>query len=257
MFTPIRPLIFSILIVSLGITLGFFGLITVSRFIGPIPFSIMQTTTAKQSTFDVTGESKITTIPDKAVVSLGITVNESTVKQAQDKANTIINNINAELGKLDIDKKDIKTDNYSLYPNYDYQQGQRITGYSINANLSVNLTDFSTLNQAIDAATGAGANQVGGIMFTLSDEKKKDVENDARKQAIENAKEKAQSLSSLAGMRLGKIVNVSESPNFQPRPYALMNATQDSMGGKTGVPTNVEPGSTTFNYSVTLSYETL
>lgn len=217
----------------------------------------MQTTTQKQSTFDVTGESKITTIPDKAVVSLGITVNESTVKQAQDKANTIINNINAELGKLNIDKKDIKTDNYSLYPNYDYQQGQRITGYSINANLSVNLTDFSKLNQAIDAATGAGANQVGGIMFTLSDEKKKDVEHDARKQAIENAQEKAQSLSSLAGMRLGKIVNVSESPNFQPRPYELMKATSDSIGGNAGVPTNVEPGSTTFTYVVTLSYETL
>ena len=243
--------------VALGISLGVLGIVVVSRLAGPIPFSITQTTTAKQSTFDVTGESKITTIPDKAVINLGVSVNEATVKQAQDKANTIINNINAELGTLNIDKKDIKTDNYSLYPNYDYQQGQRITGYSVNANLSVNLTDFSKLNQAIDAATSVGANQVGGIMFTLSDEKKKDVENDARKQAIENAKEKAQSLSSLAGMRLGKIVNVSESPNFQPRPYALMNAAQDMGGGKAGAPTNVEPGSTTFNYTVTLSYETL
>lgn len=253
----LRSLILTSVMVALGISLGVLGIVAVSRFIGPLPLSITQTTTAKQSTFDVTGESKITTIPDKAVVSLGITVNESTVKQAQDKANTIINNINTELGKLNIDKKDIKTDNYSLYPNYDYQQGQRITGYSVNANLSVNLTDFSKLNQAIDAATGVGANQVGGIMFTLSDEKKKDVENDARKQAIENAKEKARSLSSLAGMRLGKIVNVSESPNFQPRPYGLMTAVGGATGGKGGAPTNIEPGSTTFNYIVTLSYETL
>ena len=252
-----RSLILTSAMVAFGISLGVLGIVAVSRIVGPLSLSITQTTTQKQSTFDVTGESKVTTIPDKAVVSLGITVNESTVKQAQDKANTIINNINAELGKLNIDKKDIKTDNYSLYPNYDYQQGQRITGYTVNANLSVNLTDFSTLNQAIDAATGVGANQVGGIMFTLSDEKKKDVENDARKEAIEDAKEKARSLSSLAGMRLGKIVNISESPSFQPRPYALMNAAEGAIDGKASAPTNVEPGSTTFNYVVTLSYETL
>lgn len=258
MFTPIRPLILSILIIALGISLGVFGIITISRFIGPIPFSMTQTTTAKQSTFDVTGESKISTVPDKAVVNLGVTVNDSTVKATQDKANTIISAITDGLTKLGIDKKDIKTDNYSLYPNYDYQQGRKITGYTVNASLSISVTDFSKLNQAIDTATAAGANQVGGISFTLSDEKRKSVENDARKEAIDDAKTKAQTLARLAGMQLGKIVNITEQPSGRPYPVPMMyQAVSDAKTTDNQVPTTTEPGTTTFNYSITLSYETL
>ncbi|HKY73728.1 MAG TPA: SIMPL domain-containing protein [Patescibacteria group bacterium] len=244
--------------IAFGIIAGVIGVTYLSRFVGPLPFSVTQTTTQKQSTFDITGESTVSTAPDKAVVSLGITVNEPTVKQTQDKANTIINSISAELGKLGIEKKDIKTENYSLYPNYDYTAGQRILGYSVNASLSVSLTDFSKLNQAIDAATSVGANQIGGISFTLSDEKKKDVENQARKEAIQRAKEKAETLAGLAGMRLGKIVNITETPTFRGGPYPMMLDAAKEMGaGGIAAPTNVEPGSTTFTYAVTISYETL
>lgn len=253
---PLSSLVLAIMI-AVGITSGVLGVTFLSRFVGPLPFSITQTTTQKQSTFDVTGESKVTTAPDKALVSLGITVNESTVKRAQDKANTIMNSMNAELGKLGIEKKDIKTENYSLYPNYDYAIDQRITGYSINASVSVSMTDFSKLNQAIDAATSVGANQIGGISFTLSDEKKKDVENQARKEAIQHAKEKAETLAGLAGMRLGKIVNITETPAFRGGPYPMMLEAKDAGVGGGSAPTNVEPGSTTFTYNVTISYETL
>jgi len=257
--TTARSLVIAALVIALGLTFSVLGVVAISRVVGPLPLSVTSTVTQKQSTFDVTGESKITTVPDKAVVSLGISVNESTVKAAQDKANTIINNINAELGKLSIDKKDIKTDNYSLYPNYDYSNGaQRITGYNVNANLSVSITDFAKLNQAVDAATNVGANQVGGITFTLSDDKRKEVENEARKEAIENAKAKAQELSGLAGMKLGKIVNVYETPQYDGI-YAkdMMAAAPQALGSGGGAPTNIEPGSTTFNFTVTLSYETL
>jgi uncharacterized protein len=234
------------------------GVILVTRVAGGPSLSINQISTNKMSTFDVAGESKISTIPDQAEVNMGITVNEGTVKAAQDKANSVINAINEQLGTLGVDKKDIKTENYSLYPIYDYQTGagQNITGYTVNANLKVTMTDFAKLNQAIDLATGAGANQIGGISFTLSDEKKAETEEQARKEAIDNAKEKAEKLASLAGMRLGKIVNVAEAPSMPEYPYGpvMMDA---KMGAGGGAPTNVEPGSTTFTYTVTLSYETL
>jgi uncharacterized protein YggE len=231
-----------------------------SRLVGPIPFSISQTTTAKQSTFDVTGTSTVSTVPDKAVVNLGVTINDTTVKATQDKANTVISNVTSSLGKLGIDKKDIKTENYSLYPTYDYQAGgQRITGYNVNASLSVSVTDFAILNQAIDAATAAGANQVGGVSFTLSDDKKKSVEDDARKQAIDDAKTKANTLAGLAGMKLGKIVNIFEQPTNggYPMPMMYKGGAADARTSAEQVPTTTEPGTTTLNYSVTLSYETL
>ncbi len=257
--TTARSLVIAALVIALGLTGSVLGIVAISRVVGPLPLSVTSTVTQKQSTFDVSGDSKITTVPDKAVVSLGITVNESTVKSAQDKANKIINDINSELGKLGIEKKDIKTDNYSLYPNYDYGNGaQRITGYNVNANLSVSISDFAKLNQAVDAATSVGANQVGGINFTLSDDKKKDVENEARKEAIENAKSKAQELAGLAGMKLGKIVNVYETPQFEGAMYAKdMVSALPQAGGGAGAPTNIEPGSTSFSFTVTLSYETL
>jgi len=235
------------------------AVILVTRLVGGPSLSISQITTNKQSTFDVSGESKITTIPDQAEVSMGISINENTVKAAQDNANTVINTINTRLGELGIEKKDIKTENYSLYPNMDYTpgSGQRITGYSVNANLVVTITDFAKMNQAIDLATQAGANQIGGITFTLSDAKHAEAEEQAREEAITDAREKASKLSNLAGMKLGKIVNIMETPDasgdFRPE-AALMDR---AAGGGAGAPTNIEPGSTSFNYQVILSYETL
>jgi uncharacterized protein YggE len=246
------------LLTAVGLVLGFAGIVLISRVTGPLPLSISQTTTNKQSAFDVTGEAKIATIPDKAEVSLGITVNEPTVKQAQDKANTVINTITEELMKLGVEKKDIKTDSYTLYPQYDYQAGgQRITGYNVNAMVNVSLTDFARLNQAVDMATKAGANQISGISFTLSDEKRKEVENEARQKAVDDAKEKAQKLAAISGMRLGRIINVTEGQSNKIMPYPAMDvAMARESGGGGGAPTNVEPGSTTFSYVVTLSYET-
>lgn len=248
------------ILLGVGIALGFTGIVLISRVTGPFPLQISQTTTNKQSAFDVTGESKIATIPDKAEVSLGITINEPTVKQAQDKANAVINAITEELTKLGVEKKDIKTDSYTLYPQYDYQAGgQKITGYNVSAMVNVSLSDFARLNQAVDLATKAGANQISGISFTLSDEKRKEVENEARQKAIDDAKDKAQKLAAISGMRLGRIINVTEGMGgkmMTPYPAMDMAMARNATGSGGGAPTNVEPGSTTFSYSVTLSYET-
>jgi uncharacterized protein len=233
-----------------------------TKALGPIPLSISQTTTNKQSTFDVSGQGEVTTAPDRAEINLGIQFTENTVARAQEKGNQTINKITEDLKALGIEKADIKTINYSLYPSYDYQGGQRITGYNLNVSLQVKIKDFTKITQVVDTSTKDGANQVGGISFTLSDEKKQDVENQVREQAVKRAKEKADTLSRISGVRLGKIVNVIENGNSPgPYPYLMaekaMNRPADMTGGSAGSPTNVEPGNTTFTMTVTLSYETL
>lgn len=237
-------------------------IVLVTKVTGPIPLSITQTTTNKQSSFDVSGEGKVATTPDRAEISLGIQANEPTVKAVQDKGNQVINQITQDLLALGVDKADIKTTNYSLYPNYDYKTGsQKITSYALNVSVQVKAQDFSKITQIVDTATKDGANQVGGINFTLSDEKKKEVENQVRAEAVKEAKSKAESLSSLAGVKLGRIINISENSNDNtPRPYMMAEKVMapDAVGGAgTSAPTNVEPGSTTFTMTVTLSYETL
>lgn len=235
------------------------AVILVTRQLGGPSLAINSTTTAKQSTFDVTGEAKLHPVPDQAEISMGITVNDSTVTGAQTKANTVISQLTTQLKNLGIQDKDIQTQNYSVNPNYDYSAGatQKIAGYNVNTTLRVTMTDFSKLNQAIDAATAAGANQVGGVSFTLSDAKQKETKDGARKEAIDQAKTNAATLAGLSGMKLGRIVNVSETQTNVggPLPYAV-NALSAQDSKAVGVPTAVQPGTTDFNYQVTVSYET-
>lgn len=234
------------------------AIVLVTKFVAPIPLSVTQVTTEKSSAFSATGMSTISTIPDKVEITLGVSRRESDIKQAQARANEIINKINADLQGLGINKDDIKTQNYSIYPNYDFQTGgQRITGYSVDISLTVSLTDFEKLNTVVDMATAAGANQVSGIQFELSEEKEREIKNQAREEAIADARANAEQLSRMAGMRLGKVINVVEEPQGNGEYPMFAQDAAIGRGGSAGAPTNIEPGSTSYTYTVTLSYETL
>ncbi len=161
------------------------------RFIGPIPFSVSQTTTEKKTTFDVGAEGKTTAIPDTAEINLGIQINKTTVEAAQKEANQKINKITDELKKLGIEEKFIKTINYSVYPDYDYQAGQKIVGYNVNITLQCRVKDFEKINKVVDTATSLGANQIGSLSFTIDDEKLEELKTEARNQAIDKAQKKA------------------------------------------------------------------
>jgi uncharacterized protein len=168
-----------------------------------------------------------------------------------------MSNISSELQKLGIDKKDIKTSNYSVYPQYDYQSGtSRITGYQVSANVTVTIREMDKTNQAIDAATAAGANTVGGVQLTVDETRQKELLQEAREEAIKEAKEKAESLAKAAGISLGKIVNIQENSmnGVAPMLYAKAEDVRNMGGG--GTPTEIQPGSTDIMTSVTLFYET-
>lgn len=242
---------------ALVATATILALVLVTKFVSPIPLSITQTTTEKSAAFSATGHSSVSTIPDKVEITLGVSLKENDIQRAQSRANEIINKINSDLQGLGIAKDDIKTQNYSIYPNYNYQTGgQQLIGYSVDISINVSLTDFEKLNTAVDLATQAGANQVSGIQFTLSEAKEREVKAQARAEAIEDAKTNAKDLANLAGMRLGKVVNVVEDNGASsPVPYLAADAMSRGMGG--GAPTNIVPGSTNYTYTATISYETL
>lgn len=201
----------------------------------------------KQDFFTVTGEGKVTVVPDTAIVDLGITVSRPTVKAAQTQVNSVINTISQSIKDLGISAKDIKTSNYSIYPQYN----DRITGYQVNASLTVTVREIDKVNQVIDIATAKGANTVGGIQLTVDDARQKELLQQAREMAVKDAKSKAESLANAAGLTLGKIVNVQEDANNFPRPIMSMLAIADSTPK-----TNIQPGSTDISTSVTLFYET-
>lgn len=243
--------IFSAFIVIL---LVFVGLFVYLKLAGPIPFSVSTVSTVKNDVFTVSGEGKAVVKPDIAYVTVGIQANGSTVKSVQTQINTTINKVIAALKSLGIDEKDIKTTNYNINPTYDWTSGrQRITGYNASTNLQVKVRDLDKINDCIDQATAAGANQVGGIAFDVDD--KSAAEEEARKEAVAEAKKKAQEAAQITGFKLGKIINYTENTGGYPRPIVAYDQMKLSAPALAGGGTEVQPGSSEITVNVTLSYQ--
>ena len=212
-----------------------------------------------QNYFSVDGKTTVEAIPDQAVVNLGVDITAKTVADAQNQANTIVTNLQTQLSGLNIEKKDIQTKNYSLYPNYDWKSdGRSILSYTVNSTLQITCKDFAVLNQIIDQATAVGINQVNGIDFTLSDAKQAELKKQARQQAIAKAKENAQELANLTGIKLGNLTNVYEYEPDNRTDTGIMYAKNLMALGdaEDQIATSVEAGTASYNYQVTLTYQT-
>ncbi len=250
MNNPLKTSLFTVLFV-------FIGLFLFVKFAGPLPFSVTSVTTTKDRLFTVEGQAEATAIPDSALISFGVTKDATSVQQAKDEVNKITNQITEDIKKLGVEVKDIKTTNYSVNPQYDYAFGkQQLRGYTISADMQVKLKPIDQANKAIDLATKLGATNVGGVQFVLEDSKQKALENQARKEAIDNAKEKAKSLADAAGIKLGRIIDIQENGGVQPPVrYALMKS-MDAAGEEQKPATELSPGENKISVSITLSYET-
>ncbi len=237
----------------LFVFLGFFAF---TKVFGPIPFFVNSVTTTKESLFTVDGKGEVSAVPDTAFLNFGVTKESQSVENAKNQVNTVINQITKDLKQIGVEEKNIKTTNFSVNPNYDYTfpGRERITGYTVSANMEVKVKPIEKANNAIDIATKDGANQVGGVQFVLDDQKQKDLENEARMMAIKEAKSKAQSIASAAGIRLGRIVDVKEGSSPRPIRYALPMAAD--LGQKAVEQTQLNPGENKITVTISLSYET-
>lgn len=222
------------------------------KWIGALPISIVQT--QKTSTFDASGEGKVVVIPDQATVSMGVQEQGSNLKSVQELVNKKMTNLSKSLKELGIKEKDIKTTGFSYYP--DYQNKNNYTAY---ATVTVTIRDMESVSPVMDLVGTLGLDNVSGPSFGLSDELRDKSTKEARTIAIDKAKQKAEELANLAGMRLGRIVNVLEGGASFPQPYL----TRDTMALTVGTPetvktpTPIERGSSEVVVNITLSYETL
>lgn len=222
---------------------------------------VFHTTQSINNDFAVTGEGIVSMPPDQAEISLGILVTDTSVKSAQTKANAKIETVKNSLKSLNIKDEDIKTSSYSINPNYDYTSNTRnIKDYSVNITLTIKTKDLNRTGEVIDAATDGGLNTINGLNFSLSDPQK--ALDQARIQAVKDAKRKAEITARTAGFNLGKIVNYSEYDNsgVEPQPLSLDSSmSKQGMGGaEMSVPaTQINPGSSEIKLVVTLTYQTL
>lgn len=249
MFRDLKISFFTVLFI-------FLGFFIFTKIFGPLPFSVNSVTTTKTDLFTVDGAGEATVIPDTAILTLGVNKTGNTVEEAKTQVDGIINKISDDMKHLGIDGKNIQTSNYSINPEYDYFGNQQnLKGYTVDAQLTVKVSPIDKANNAVDAATKDGATNVGGVQFTVDDAKEKELENQARKQAIDNAREKAQAISRDAGITLGRIVNIQESNQTQPRPIPMMGVALKT-DAAAQPSTELNPGENKISITVTLSYET-
>lgn len=211
------------------------------------------------ASFSADGEATLTLIPDEASVNLSVQTNASTIKQAKQQADQLMNNLTEKLLAMNIKKEQLKTTHYSLSPNYDYSGSTpRITSYFVDSGLEVTLSDFDTLNQAIDLAGKIGINHIGQIRFSASQAKLEELKKQARAQAIEQAKQNAQSMATLTGVKLGEIINIFEHVDNDVRDECrfkekmmsfALNAEEVQDAGA-----DIQAGREEYHYKVSITY---
>lgn len=220
----------------------------------------------KTQTFSVQGTGTVNGTPDQSDISFTVSKTATTLQDAQNQANTSMNTIISDLNKIGVSKKDIQTSNYNSSPNYSDNEvsqpviivnppSQTIESYTVSEDVDV--TIHNTLNSApvIDSVTKDNAQNISGPNLTFSDAKQQQLDNQARITAIDNAKQKAQSLANAAGIKLGKVINVQESQPMPIYPFHPMMLSAKPVQAAASVLTQINPGQNTVTATITLIYE--
>ena len=204
-------------------------------------------TTSSQHTITVSGDGSVLANPDTAHVTLGVQVQDSELASAQSHATTNMNAVLAALKNDGIKDADIKTVNYSIYVNQDPNGGGTVTGYTVMNQVDVKISEIDKVGSIIDDAVAAGANNVGGVQFTV--ENVDQLIQQARARAMADAQAKAQQLAKLGGVTLGMPVSISEGTTTAPQPYAVDSRESAAAGS---VP--IQTGTNEISVTVTVSY---
>ncbi len=150
----------------------------------------------------VDADAKVTAAPDVAIVSMGVVTPGPTVAEAQQKNTAVMNTIVERLKALGVDKKDIQTTNYNVYPKTKYVEktGSIPDGFEVNQSVTVKIRDVGKAGAVVGIAGEVGANMVGGIQFQIDDPEVYRAQ--AREMALRKVGDKMRQLSAALGVRV-------------------------------------------------------
>lgn len=198
----------------------------------------------------VTGEATVEATPDSATISLGVTTDGDTAAAAMAANSAAVQAVIDRLKLAGIEDRDLQTSNLSLNPNwvgYDSGQTPTISGYVASNMLTVRVRALDSLGAVLDAVITDGANTLNGLTFEVA--QPRPVLDEARKQAVADAKARATLLAEAAGGQLGRVLSVTENSGYStPVPMFRSDAAAAS-------PVPVAGGQIGLMASVTVTYE--
>lgn len=203
----------------------------------------------------VSGIGKVAAAPDIAELSFGVqTGRQKTAQLAMEKLRTDMDAIIAAVKAAGIEEKDIRTESLWLNPAYDWVDGAQVArGFEANQSLRVKVRNLELIGKVLSDATAAGANQAGGVSFTIDDPEM--LKAQAREEAIADAKAKAQVLADQLGKSIDKLQAYAESDYGIPMPPMMYErAVSMDAGYGGGGPVPVPAGEQEINVNVVLTY---
>jgi uncharacterized protein YggE len=196
---------------------------------------------------ETVGTSTIEAAADMAIINVQVSIEAASAKAAKDKADEAVSQFMQRLLKAGVDKKHIQSANLQLNPQYMYVQNEprKLTGYNASRQMTITVIDLNSLNELLDSALVEGINNVNNIELKSSQEAK--IIAQARQAAIDDAKQKAQSLAKGFGEQIAGVWQVRYFPQQanQPEMYRAsmkMNAdvAQTYQQGQVNISDRVE-----------------
>ena len=217
------------------------------------PTTVNQEALPPLRTVSVTGAGSANLVPDIAYIYVGVHTEKPSAAEAMDENNAQTQKMIQALKDFGIDAKDIRTTNFSIWPQdkYDPMTGTP-TGektYVVDNTVYVTVRNLDKLGELLDTVIAAGANTVNSIQFDVAD--KTEALKQARAEAVKDAAAQAQELADAAGVKLGEIQSIGF---YDSQPYPVY----DGKGGGAAVEAAavpIQPGQLTFTVTVSMTYE--
>ncbi|TCL10052.1 hypothetical protein BXY66_2120 [Shimia isoporae] len=204
---------------------------------------------AQERTITVVGEGIAAEMPDQAVITVGVSHRSASAQMAMENVGDVVGNMIEALTKDGIEARDIQTSNLGLHPVYnrnrDGDERPLLLGFNASNSLTIKLRDIKGVGEVLGTLVENGANDIGGISFGLRDPQL--AMSLARKEAIGDARAKAELYAEAAGVKLGQVVTISEVRQGSPRPEMMRAAMADA------VP--IAPGEVSLTARVTMVFE--
>lgn len=202
---------------------------------------------------DISATGEISRIPDIAVISAGVMTRSASATGAIQENAARMERVRAALKRAGIADRDIQTSNISLNPEYRYQDNQppQLTGYTASNQVNVRFRDIRNTGRILDALVAEGANQINGPSLTI--DKPEAALDEARAKAIAVGRARAELYARAMGMRVVRLLSVSEGSGYSvpPRPMVMMRAES----GGAVADSKIDPGEQQLQVTLTMSFE--
>ena len=251
------------------------ALVTLPAMLQAQPVTVSPVLSPDATLLSITAEGQIRRTPDLALFSAGVVTTGANAGEALSRNATRMDRVIAALKRAGIEARDLQTSAVSLQPRYSDPEREaqlraretrqpyippaqaelpKIIGYEARNTLNIRVRRLGQMGRIIDTLVSEGANQIDGPSFTV--DQQREALDEARTEAVANARARAELYAKAAGLRVGRILSISESGGFYPVNQIIVTGRAGgAMAPPPPPPTPIAPGEVALGISLSVQFE--